>query len=70
MDKPTPKTNDFILEALSELRIETSVKCSITLKSGHAEIFGTELSKSKEYNFQNGGKFSVFTWHSCTLAVI
>lgn len=64
-----PKSNDFVLEALSELRIETTSKCTIQLKSGLAEIFGTELSKNKEYIFPTGGKFAVFTWHSCTVTM-
>ena len=63
------KKDDFVLEALSELRIETNIKCTIQLKSGLAEIFGTELSKNKEYIFPNGGKFAVFTWHSCTVTI-
>lgn len=63
------KSNDFMLEALSELRIETTSKCTIQLKSGLAEIFGTELSKNKEYTFATGGKFAVFTWHSCTITM-
>lgn len=67
MDKP--KSDDFVLEALSELRIETNSKCTIQLKTGLAEIFGTELSKNKEYIFPNGGKFAVFTWHSCTVTI-
>jgi hypothetical protein len=42
---------------------------SIKLKVGFAEIFGTELSRNKEYTFSNGGKFAVFTWHGCTLLI-
>ena len=68
-DKEKTKSNDFALEALSELRVESRAKCIIQLKSGLAEIFGTELSKSKEYTFANGGTFSVFTWHGCTLTM-
>ncbi|RNA25315.1 CLP1 -like protein [Brachionus plicatilis] len=70
MDKSEKlRTQDFTIDPLSELRIETTGKCTIQLKSGFAEIFGTELSKNKEYTFQNGGKFAVFTWHGCTLTI-
>ncbi|CAF0776812.1 unnamed protein product [Brachionus calyciflorus] len=60
---------EFTLEPLTELRIETSVKCTLQLKSGFAEIFGTELSKNKDYTFPNGGKFAAFTWHGCTITI-
>jgi len=43
--------------------------CFKKLKSGLAEIFGTELSKNKEYTFPNGGKFAVYTWHGCTVSI-
>ena len=39
------------------------------MKVGFAEIFGTELSRNKEYTFSNGGKFAVFTWHGATIVM-
>lgn len=32
-------------------------------------MFGTELSKSKDYTFANGGTFAIFTWHGCTITM-
>lgn len=37
------------------------------LKSGYAEIFGTELVRGKAYSFKTGAKIAVFTWQGCTL---
>lgn len=37
------------------------------MKSGLAEIFGTELVKGKSYTFYCGAKIAVFTWQGCTL---
>jgi len=37
------------------------------LKTGSAEIFGTEIVKEKQYTFNAGAKVAVFTWHGCTL---
>ncbi|XP_062532025.1 protein CLP1 homolog isoform X2 [Bombyx mori] len=37
------------------------------VKSGYAELFGTELVKGKPYEFHTGAKVAVFTWHGCTI---
>lgn len=37
------------------------------LKSGHAEVFGTELVKGKVYSFGGGSKIAAFTWQGCLL---
>ncbi|CAH0756607.1 unnamed protein product [Diatraea saccharalis] len=37
------------------------------VKSGYAELFGTELVKGKPYEFHTGSKVAVFTWHGCTV---
>ncbi|KAJ8881351.1 hypothetical protein PR048_017832 [Dryococelus australis] len=37
------------------------------LKSGMAEIFGTELVKGKNYVFTTGAKIAVFTWQGCVV---
>ena len=37
------------------------------LKSGMAEVFGTELVKGKGYVFTTGAKIAVFTWQGCVI---
>lgn len=37
------------------------------MKTGLAEIFGTELVKGKSYTFYFGAKIVVFSWQGCTL---
>lgn len=37
------------------------------MKTGLAEIFGTELVKGKSYTFYFGAKIAVFTWQGCVL---
>lgn len=63
---------EFKLEESTELRFEVETNCKVTLelKSGTAEIFGTELVKNKKFNFSNGEKVAVFTWHGCTLELV
>lgn len=39
----------------------------LQIKSGYAELFGTELVKGKPYEFHTGAKVAVFTWHGCTV---
>lgn len=39
------------------------------LRTGQAEVFGTELVKGKQYEFHTGAKVAVFTYHGCTLTV-
>lgn len=40
------------------------------LKSGFAELFGTELVKSKQYEFTTGAKVAIFTYQGCVLSVV
>ncbi|KFM66836.1 Polyribonucleotide 5'-hydroxyl-kinase Clp1, partial [Stegodyphus mimosarum] len=63
---------EFKLEEQTELRFEVEANCkvSLELKSGTAEVFGTELVKNKKFNFSSGEKVAVFTWHGCTLELI
>ncbi|KAF1817406.1 hypothetical protein P152DRAFT_445498 [Eremomyces bilateralis CBS 781.70] len=58
------------LAATSEFRFEASHNSplTITLTSGTAEIFGTELAPSRRYTFR-GSKCAIFTWEGCTLTV-
>lgn len=61
---------EYNLDADSELRFEIETKGEkvlLMLKSGFAEVFGTELVKGKPYEFTSGAKVAVFTWHGCTL---
>uniref|UniRef100_A0A1B6BXL4 Protein CLP1 homolog n=2 Tax=Clastoptera arizonana TaxID=38151 RepID=A0A1B6BXL4_9HEMI len=61
---------EFQLDPDAELRFEIENKNeSVTLevKSGMAEIFGTELVKGKSYTFNTGAKVAVFTWQGCTI---
>lgn len=39
------------------------------LKSGYAEMFGTELVKGKSYEFQTGAKVAIFTYQGCVLTL-
>lgn len=32
-------------------------------------MFGTELPKRKTYEFPEGSKIALYTWHGCTLKV-
>eukprot|EP00941_MAST-03F_sp_MAST-3F-sp1_P004059 g4059.t1 len=62
---------EFILEPKSELRFalanrERSIK--VTMVSGSAEVFGTELAQGHEYCFC-GQRGAIFTWYGCTLKV-
>lgn len=68
------KTNiqEFKLEADQELRFEVESKTEkvyLSLKSGLAEVFGTEIVKGKLYEFTVGAKIAVYTWHGCVLEI-
>ena len=63
-----------VLEADQELRIEVNFEvkeetCFVELLNGSAEIFGTEMVKDFKYKFHHGSKFSVYTYHGCTVNV-
>ncbi|KAI8424786.1 hypothetical protein MSG28_006722 [Choristoneura fumiferana] len=61
---------EFKLDPDSELRFEVeskNEKVVLEVKSGYAELFGTELVKGKPYEFHTGAKVAVFTWHGCTV---
>ncbi|KAI9208130.1 Pre-mRNA cleavage complex II protein Clp1-domain-containing protein [Polychytrium aggregatum] len=67
---PQEPVREWVLEAEQELRLEIDFKhtVKIKLKSGRAELFGTELTLDPEYLFR-GRKLAIFTWHGCTLDV-
>lgn len=64
-------TKQYNLSPGSELRFEVegpdSVICE--LKSGLAEMFGTELMKGYKYTFPAGAKVAIFTWQGGTIAL-
>ncbi|XP_060525538.1 protein CLP1 homolog isoform X2 [Cylas formicarius] len=63
---------EFKLDSDNELRFEVeskNEKVYLTLKSGLAEVFGTELVKGKTYEFTSGAKVAVYTWQGCTIEV-
>ncbi|KAJ4439451.1 protein CLP1 homolog [Periplaneta americana] len=63
-------TQEFKLEPDCELRFEVeskNEKVTLELKSGMAEVFGTELVKGKSYVFTTGAKIAVFTWQGCVI---
>ena len=39
------------------------------LIDGHAEMFGTELTKGKKYAFSPGAKVAAFTWQGCIILI-
>ena len=41
----------------------------LQLLFGVAEVFGTELAKSKRYNVGPRSKIAIFTWFGCTIRV-
>jgi polyribonucleotide 5'-hydroxyl-kinase len=66
------QSQEFKLDQDNELRFEVeskNEKVFLTLKSGKAEVFGTELVKGKTYDFTSGAKVAVYTWHGCTIEV-
>ena len=69
-----PQGQIFELCADEELRVE--VECpknevvTVELKSGVAEIFGTEMVPNEKYTFKNGAKIAVFTFHGCQILIL
>ncbi|XP_067010563.1 protein CLP1 homolog [Anabrus simplex] len=69
-EEKLPTNQEFKLDPDSELRFEVeskNEKVTLELKSGVAEVFGTELVKGKLYVFTTGAKIAVFTWKGCVL---
>ncbi|CAO1407934.1 unnamed protein product [Diamesa serratosioi] len=73
MSEPTTNTNvkEYTLDKDCELRFEIETKNEVTveLKSGFAELFGTELVKGKTYTFCQGAKVAIFSFQGCVLNV-
>ncbi|KAG7202773.1 hypothetical protein KM043_009941 [Ampulex compressa] len=71
-DEKSP-TQEFKLDPDCELRFEVeskNEKVTLELKSGLAEVFGTELVKGKKYEFTAGAKVAVYTWQGCTVELV
>lgn len=60
---------EYRLNADEELRFEVEANASVQMEllEGMAEVFGSELTKGKVYNFDQGSKVAVFTWHGCLI---
>lgn len=63
----------FELGEDEELRVEVDCakteSVSIELKSGIAEMFGTEMVQNTKYTFKTGAKFAIFTYHGCQIQI-
>ena len=65
-----PEVVAHALEPEHELRVETAkTAATITLVSGTAEIFGSELAKGQGVTVGAGRKVAVFTYHGATIEV-
>ncbi|KJE90532.1 cleavage/polyadenylation factor ia subunit clp1p [Capsaspora owczarzaki ATCC 30864] len=66
----TTPPRSFTLNAQHELRVEidNEKRATITVLSGTAEIFGTELAVDRAYTF-SGAKLAVFSWHGATVQI-
>lgn len=60
---------EWSLQACQEYRFETGPlnEVVITLQSGTAEIFGTELALRHPYTFASNEKLAIFTWEGAVL---
>eukprot|EP00096_Caligus_rogercresseyi_P011544 TRINITY_DN4557_c0_g1_i2.p1 TRINITY_DN4557_c0_g1~~TRINITY_DN4557_c0_g1_i2.p1 ORF type:complete len:425 (-),score=73.65 TRINITY_DN4557_c0_g1_i2:104-1378(-) len=64
----------FDLEQDEELRVE--VECpknefiTVELKTGTAEIFGTEMVVNTKYKYLSGSKFAIFTYHGAQVMIM
>ena len=61
--------NLFTYHFVQQVDCGKNDKVIIELKSGMAEIFGTELVINTKYQFTTGSKFAVFTFQGCTVQV-
>lgn len=65
-----PPVQQFKLEADTELRFacdRSAEKVQVELKSGNAEIFGTEMTVGKKYTFREGIKTPIYSWQGATV---
>lgn len=63
------KKEEYKLQREHELRfeVEGSERVVLRLKTGLAEMFGTELQKNMSYTFHTGAKVAVYTFHGCSI---
>lgn len=73
MAEEKAKQVEYKLEKNSELRFEVETvkgaKVELELTDGKAEIYGSELTRSKKYVFHQAAKIAVFTWQGCILTI-
>ncbi|CAF1661838.1 unnamed protein product [Adineta ricciae] len=61
---------EIVIEAGQELRGYVEESLTVELRSGKAEIFGTELAINHKYQFTSGMKFAIFTYWGCTVNIV
>eukprot|EP00696_Hemimastix_kukwesjijk_P013292 gnl/Hemi2/26655_TR8946_c0_g2_i1.p1 gnl/Hemi2/26655_TR8946_c0_g2~~gnl/Hemi2/26655_TR8946_c0_g2_i1.p1 ORF type:complete len:425 (+),score=95.46 gnl/Hemi2/26655_TR8946_c0_g2_i1:71-1345(+) len=67
MEDPSKQEKDWSLSKEQELRFDVRDSAIVvTLLSGTAEMFGTELARDREYTLRDR-KGAIFTWHGCVL---
>jgi polyribonucleotide 5'-hydroxyl-kinase len=55
------------LGPLQELRIEFTHPYTLTITTGSAELFGSELGLGVKYKFTSPRKLAIFSWSGCTI---
>ncbi len=68
MSKAIGKTKEYALDKYQMLRFEANVQTVITLLSGKAEMFGTELVCGTELLLECGQKGTIVTFHGCKIS--
>ncbi|CAF1072694.1 unnamed protein product [Adineta steineri] len=68
--KENGNLKEIVIEAGQELRGDVDETLTVELRSGKAEIFGTELAIGQKYQFTSGMKFAIFTYWGCTVNII
>jgi polyribonucleotide 5'-hydroxyl-kinase len=69
---PELMNRKFTLTAETELRLEVgpSDTVTISLESGDAECFGTELANAEDKTYKvSNCRLALFTWHGCEISV-
>lgn len=61
----------FKINSLHELRIYflSKEEVTLTLTTGRAEIYGSEIIKNKKYVINSFNSISIFTWNGCTVKI-
>jgi polyribonucleotide 5'-hydroxyl-kinase len=64
-----PPQSEYRFETATDLDAADAGPLRLTLQSGAAELFGTELAPGTTYEFRGAAKAAVFTWRGCALRV-